>query len=91
MTQFQQAVAQAELGQLQTPTVSYGSKKVNYFGYQLATHHFNLKLMAKGLKFGGIKLKDLKDYYGLKGRTAAACLSQFEYILESYQSRFQNN
>jgi hypothetical protein len=63
-----------------TPTVSMGDKPIGYFGYQLSVHHFNLKLMAKGMKFRGIK-----NYYGLKGRTAADCLPQFEKILADYK------
>ena len=86
MTNFEKAVAQAKEGKLQTPSVSYGSKQIDYFGYQLATHHFNLKLMAKGMTFKRARLKDLKDYYGLKGRTAADCLPQFEKIMEDYKA-----
>lgn len=85
MTQFEQALAQVRNGELKTPSVSNGSKQVDYFGYQLATHKFNLGLMAKGMKFTHIKLKDLKEYYGLKGRTAVECLKQFEQIFENYK------
>jgi len=85
MTQFEQAVEAANRGELQTPSVSVGNKKINYFGYQLATHHFNLKLMAKGMKFRGIKFTDLKNYYGLKGRSANDCLEQFEKIMADYK------
>lgn len=91
MTQFQQALQQVEAKQLQTPEVTYAGKKVDYFGYQLAVHHFNLKIMSKGMQCRGIKLKDLKAYYGLKGRTAADCLAQFEAILEAYKMQYQNN
>ena len=91
MTQFEQAVLQAEAGKLQTPEVSYGSKKVDYFGYQLAVHKFNLSLMAKGMQCRGVKLKDLKNYYGLKGRSASDCLAQFELLMEGYRLKYQNN
>ena len=87
MTQFEQAVLQVEAEQLQTPEVSYGGKKIDYFGYQLSVHLFNLKIMSKGMQCRGVKLKDLKAYYGLKGRTAADCLAQFEAIMESYKNR----
>ena len=87
MTQFEEAVLKAEAGQLQTPSVNYEGKNVDYFGYQLAVHHYNLKLMAKGLNFRGVKLKDLKAYYGLKGRTAADCLPQYEALMERYKNR----
>ena len=85
MTQFEQAVEAANRRELQTPSVSVGNKKINYFGYQLATHHFNLKLMSKGMKFRVIKFTDLKNYYGLKGRSANDCLEQFEKIMADYK------
>lgn len=91
MTPFQQALQQVEVGNLQTPSVSYGSKEINYFVYQLAVHHFNLKLMARGMSVRGLKLKDLKTYYGLKGRTATECLAQFEEIKARFESRPENN
>ena len=91
MTKFEMAVVQAEMGELQVPSVQYGSNPINYFWYQLSVHHYNLKLMAKGLKFRGVKLKDIKDYYGLKGRTAADCLPQFEQIIERYKVQSEVN
>lgn len=87
MTKFEQAVQQVELGKLQTPSVSTSEGRVDYFQYQLAVHHFNLKLMSKGIQSRGIKLKDLKDYYGLKGRSAADCLPQYEALMERYKNR----
>jgi hypothetical protein len=87
MTKFEQAVLQVESGTLQAPSVNYEGKKVDYFGYQLAVHHFNLKLMSKGIQSRGIKLKDLKAYYGLKGRTAVDCLPQYEALMERYKNR----
>ena len=87
MTQFEQAILQVESGETRTPEVNYGGKKVDYFSYQLAVHHFNLKLMAKGIQSRGVKLKDLKAYYGLKGRTAADCLPQYEALMERYKNR----
>ena len=84
MTPFQQAVLAASEGKLKTPSVSTSGGNINYFGYQLAVHKFNLSLMAKGIGSRGIKLKDLKQYYGLKGRTAADCLPQFIQIMDEY-------
>jgi hypothetical protein len=86
MTQFETAVQQVRAGTLRTPSVNYEGKNVDYFGYQLAVHKYNLGLMAKGLHFRGIKLKDIKAYYGLKGRTAADCLPQYEKIVEDYKN-----
>lgn len=91
MTPFQQAVLQVEAEQLQAPEVSYAGKKVDYFNYQLAVHHFNLKIMSKGMQCRGVKLRDLKHYYGLKGRTAADCLPQLEAIITAYKNRPINN
>jgi len=90
MTQFEQALQQVKAGQLKTPTVSTSTGNVDYFGYQLAVHHFNLKIMARGMTCRGVKLRDLKDYYGLKGRTAADVLPQFEMMLEGYKLQYQN-
>jgi len=90
MTQFEQALQQVKAGQLKTPTVSTSNCNVDYFGYQLAVHHFNLKIMSKGMTCRGVKLRDLKDYYGLKGRTAADVLPQFEMMLEGYKLQYQN-
>lgn len=89
MTQFEQALHQAKTGQLQPPTVSTSEGNVDYFGYQLAVHKFNLSLMAKGMTCRGVKLKDLKTYYGLKGRTAGECLPQFEALVAAYKTGLQ--
>lgn len=86
MTQFEQALAAAKAGQLQTPSVSHGNNEVDYFGYQLSVHKFNLRIMAAGMKVRGLSLKDLKQYYGLKGKTAKDCLPQFEWIFEAYKA-----
>lgn len=91
MTPFELAIQQAEAGTLNTPSVNYEGKNVDYFSYQLAVHKYNLSLMAKGLCFRGIKLKELKAYYGLKGRTAADCLPQYEELVERYKNRFALN
>lgn len=85
MTQFEQALQAVKMGTLKTPSVSTSEGNVDYLGYQLAVHHFNLKIMAKGMSCRGVKLKDLKGYYGLKGRTAADCLAQFEILLTKYK------
>lgn len=88
MTQFEIALQQVEAGKLTAPSVSYDGKNVDYFGYQLAVHHMELKLLAKGMRLNrNSKLKPIKDYYGLKGRTAADCLPQFEAIFEKYKNR----
>lgn len=85
MTQFEEAQKAVKNGNLKPPSVSFEGKNVDYFGYQLAVHHFNLKIMAKGLKCRNIKFTDIKKYYGLKGRTAKDCLTQFEEVQNKYK------
>jgi len=85
MTQFQQALIAASEGKLQTPTVSTSEGNVNYFGYQLAVHKYNLSLMALGMKCRGITFTQIKKYYGFKGRTAKECLPQMEQLLINYK------
>jgi hypothetical protein len=90
MTPFEQAQEQVKNGQLTPPQVSAGGGNLDYFAYQLATHRFNLKIMAGGMKFRGVKFTDLKKYYGLKGRTAKDCLPQFEEIFENYKAKLNS-
>ena len=85
MTPFQQALIQVSEGKLKTPVVSSSEGNIDYFGYQLAVHKYNLSLMAKGIQSRGVKLRDIKNYYGLKGRTAADCLPQFVQLMEAYK------
>ena len=86
MTQFEIAKQQVAEGKLQTPSVSYSGKNIDYFGYQLAVHQFNLKIMASGMLCRGIKFTDIKKYYGLKGRSAKDCLEQFQKIMDDYKA-----
>ena len=86
LTPFETAVLQVAAGTLQAPTVSTGDGQVDYFGYQLAVHKYNLRIMAEGMLCRGVKLKDLKHYYGLKGKTAKDCLVQFETIVNNYKA-----
>ena len=88
MTQFESALQQVLGGTLKTPSVTYGNKDVDYFTYQLSVHHFNLKIMASGMLCRGIKLKDIKVYYGLKGKSAKDCLIEFEAILAEYKAKY---
>jgi len=85
MTQFQQALIAASEGKLQTPTVSSSNGNIDYFGYQLAVHKYNLGLMALGMKCRGITFTQIKKYYGFKGRTAKECLPQMEQLLINYK------
>jgi len=87
-TPFELAQQQVADGTLTPPTISYGSKPIDYFGYQLAVHHHNLKILAFGMTMRGVKLKDLKAYYGLKGKSAKDCLVEFEVINDAYKAKY---
>ena len=63
---------------------------MDYFGYQLAVHKYNLGIMAMGMTCRGIKFTDIKKYYGLKGRSAKDCLPQFLEVFESYKQSLNN-
>jgi hypothetical protein len=84
MTPFEQAIQDVKDGKLTAPNVSVGAKPIDYFKYQLATHKFNLSLMAKGMTFRGIKFTDLKKYYGLKARSAKDALPEFLALMEKH-------
>jgi hypothetical protein len=63
-----------------------GSKNMDYFGYQLAVHKYNLGIMAMGMKCRGIKFTDIKKYYGLNGRSAKDCMPDMIAVMEFYKS-----
>lgn len=84
MTPFEKAQEDVKNGNLNAPQASASGKQIDYFGYQLSVHKFNLSLMAKGMTFRGVKFSDIKKYYGLKGRSAKECLPQFLEIMENY-------
>lgn len=86
MTQFEQALAQVREGTLNAPLVTMGNANIDYFGYQISVHHFNLKIMASGMKCKGITFTQIKKYYGLKGKSAKECLPQFQQIVDNYKN-----
>lgn len=77
LTPFQNALNAASNGDLKLPSVSYDGKNIGAFSYQLAVHKFNLSIMKSGMTCRGVKLKDLKTYYGLKGRSSSECCDYF--------------
>ena len=85
MTPFQQALLDHSDGKLQVPTVSTATGDINYFGYQLAVHKYNLSIMAAGMQCRGITFTQIKKYYGLKGRTAKDCLGQMDQLISNYK------
>jgi hypothetical protein len=90
MTQFQQAQQAAKEGKLQVPTVSTSTGTyVNYFGYQISVHLYNLKMMSLGMKFGGITFTQIKKYYGLKGKSAKECAVELQVLVEEFKKNFK--
>lgn len=89
-TQFEKAVEAVKAGTLQTPYVNFEGKQVPYFLYQLAVHHFNLKIMAAGMKCRGIKFTDIKKYYGFKGNVQS-CVDQMATLLENFKKEYLVN
>lgn len=84
MTHFEKAVTEYKAGKLQAPNVSYDGKQIDPFKFQLANHRFAFRMLMAGLRVN-VKLRDLKEYYGLKGRTAKDCFTQFETIYLNYR------
>jgi hypothetical protein len=77
MTQF-------EIDVQTSKTINLNGNNVNYWQYQLAVHHYNLKLMVKGMKFRNITLSQIKKYYGIKGNKNI--LEQFEDIKNKFEA-----
>ena len=77
MKTYNDLVKGVENGTVKVPVVSYENNDIPYTKYILAIHKFNLGLMSKGMLVRGVKLKHLKDYYGLKGRSAKDCYKEF--------------
>ena len=84
-TPFLKALNSVRTGEIKAPEVSYGKGTIDYFKYQLNTHLFNLKVMATGMKFRGVRFSDIKKYYGLKGKSAKDCLPELTKILDDYE------
>ena len=83
MTPFEQAHQDWVDGKLQVPDVYVGDGQLNYFLYQIAVHKYHLKLMSVGLKTN-VRLKDIRDYYGLKGRSGKDAYQSFIELIKSY-------
>lgn len=64
-------------GTINAPKVMYKNGEIEFTRYQLAVHKYNLGIMKAGMTCRGIKLKDLKVYYGLKGKSAKDCYTEF--------------
>ncbi len=89
MTPFEEVLAKLEIGTVKAPLISFEGKNVNAVIYQLAVTKFQLSLYAKGIKpTRHWRLKDTKDFYGLKGKTGQDCLNDFmERIFNVYMEK----
>jgi hypothetical protein len=89
-TPFEIAQEQVKNGELNTPKVIADNKSLDYFGYQLAVHKYNLSLMAMGLKSRQVTFTQIKKYYGLKGKSAKECLPELSQMVEDYKVSLNN-
>ncbi len=79
-TPFQQQIEDFDNCKKQPPSVNYQGKDIPFVFYQVNVHYMQIKLMAQGIHFRGIQLKDFKSFYGLKGRTIKQCKEELEEI-----------
>jgi hypothetical protein len=83
---FEQVQEKAKAGEIRLPKVNFEGKDISFIKYQIATHYYNLGLMALGMKCRNITFTQIKNYYGLKGKSAKDCLPQLAEILQHYKS-----
>lgn len=86
MTKFESTIQQIESGTLQPPKVIMQHGEVNYIWYQINVHLYYLKIMASGLKVRNVRLKDIREYYGIKGRTAKELSDALFCLQQQYLS-----
>jgi len=89
MTQFEKAMEAVENGTLQAPSVHMNGGTLGYVGVQLCSHEFYMKVFARGMTARQINLKTLKEYYGLKKRSAKDCLVEFQKIKDAYEEKMK--
>jgi hypothetical protein len=85
MTPFEKQCEQIKNGTVKPPIVSDGNKSIDFGLYQLITHHFNSKILALGMQIRGVKISDIKKFYGLKGNTASIP-DQIAKLIEKYKA-----
>jgi hypothetical protein len=85
-SKFELAKEQVNQGTLKAPKVSYGGTEINFFDYQLSVHRFQLGVLSTGMKMRGLRLKDIKSYYNLTGKSAQICLEQLDLIILTYKN-----
>ena len=84
LTPFEQAVAAGQNGTLKAPVITIGGTQVNPLRFQVVQHKAMLRMAAANIKVRGFRLKDIKAYYGYKGRSAAEVLKEHLSLMESY-------
>lgn len=77
-------------GTKKAPEVHYGGNRIDYIGYQLSTHNFQLKILASGMTMRGVKLSNIKAYYGFKSRSAKDMLNEMEILKTAYSELLSN-
>ena len=87
MTKFEQTIAQIRTGEIKAPKVYTEGGEIDYMNYQISVHLFHLKLLASGLKVRNFRLKDIRDYYGLSGRTANQMIAELSYLQQAYRTK----
>ena len=83
MTPFEKQKNDEMKGLVKYPAVSVGEKRVYYWQYNLSVAKFNLGLMKSGMKVKGMRLKDYKTFFGIKGRSAKDCYEELEIIVNN--------
>lgn len=93
MQTFKQLREQRNEGTYKPPVVSMGSQEIDFFIYQFTVIIGQLKLISKGLSIPGVRLKDIKAYYEIKGRTASDLIPKVEELKRTYLNELnpQNN
>lgn len=86
MRTFRETIVAIKDGSMKAPAVYYGGKQIDAIMYQLLVHRLALRVMANGMQYRGVKLKDIKEYYELKGRSAKDVLEHFENLFNNYQT-----
>ncbi len=90
LTPFIQDLIFLTEGSKKAPEVHYDGTKIDYIGYQLSTHRFQLKILASGMTMRGVKLSTIKSYYGFTSRTAKDMLNEMEILKTAYAELLSN-
>ena len=84
LTPFEAAIKAHYDGNMKVPSVTMEGRDIPFFKYQLAVVKYQRGSMSAGVLVRGVKLKDIKLYYGLKGRTAKDVKVGFMEIYNHY-------